>query len=259
MSSENIQATTVVSGSALVVGASRGLGLALTRQLLDSRPEHPVMATHRPGRCSDRLKELQREHRQTLILQELDFTCPDSLRTLTGRLGELPPLALAIHAAGMLHDGSIQPEKALEHCRPDHLARLFEVNSIGPLMVARAVMPAIEKDQAFTFAALSAMVGSIGDNRRGGWYAYRASKAALNQFMRTLAVECRRRWPGSAIVAIHPGTTDTELSQPFQRNISPEKLYQPATSAQRILSVLSNLGAEQSGRFYNWDGSQIPW
>ena len=103
------------------------------------------------------------------------------------------------------------------------------------------------------------MVGSIGDNRRGGWYGYRASKAALNQFLRTLAVECSHRFPGAVIAAVHPGTTDTGLSRPFQRNLEPGRLYTPEQTADRILRLASGLGAADSGRFFNWDGSEIPW
>jgi NAD(P)-dependent dehydrogenase (short-subunit alcohol dehydrogenase family) len=103
------------------------------------------------------------------------------------------------------------------------------------------------------------MVGSIGDNRLGGWYGYRASKAALNQFMRTLANECRHSHPRATVVVMHPGTTDTNLSSPFQRNIEPGKLYNTQQTATRILSVLQQLKPQDSGRFYHWDGSQIPW
>jgi NAD(P)-dependent dehydrogenase (short-subunit alcohol dehydrogenase family) len=103
------------------------------------------------------------------------------------------------------------------------------------------------------------MVGSIADNRLGGWYGYRASKAALNQFIRTLAIECRIRHPRATILAIHPGTTDTDLSRPFQRNVKPGKLYTPQQSAARILQVVQNSGTGDSGRFLNWDGSEIPW
>ncbi|HET6566245.1 MAG TPA: SDR family NAD(P)-dependent oxidoreductase, partial [Xanthomonadales bacterium] len=115
------------------------------------------------------------------------------------------------------------------------------------------------RSQPFIFAALSAMVGSISDNRLGGWYGYRASKAALNQFIKTLANECRLRHPKAAIVAIHPGTTDTELSRPFQANVKPEKLYSADQTAQRILALVHSLDAGKAGRFYHWDGSEIPW
>ncbi|MBT8076774.1 MAG: SDR family NAD(P)-dependent oxidoreductase, partial [Gammaproteobacteria bacterium] len=164
-----------------------------------------------------------------------------------------------VHCAGILHEDALQPEKALSQCRQDKLLRMFQVNSIGPLLLARALVPLIPKDRPAQFAALSAMVGSIGDNRLGGWYGYRASKAALNQFMRTLAVECSRSHPQLCITAIHPGTTDTALSKPFQSNVRPGKLYSANRSAARILKVVSAGEPSQSGRFVNWDGKPIPW
>ena len=139
------------------------------------------------------------------------------------------------------------------------MQKLFEINSIAPLLTAQAVLPLQSRKKCFTFAALSAMVGSIGDNRLGGWYGYRASKAALNQFIRTLANECRISHPQAAIVAIHPGTTDTELSRPFQRNVDPQRLYTVEQTAARILRVIDGVGSDGSGGFYNWDGSRIPW
>jgi NAD(P)-dependent dehydrogenase (short-subunit alcohol dehydrogenase family) len=166
---------------------------------------------------------------------------------------------LAIHAAGLLHDGALWPEKELDDCKPGNLRRLFEVNSIGPLMVASALLHAQDRRRRFTYVALSAMVGSIGDNRLGGWYGYRASKAALNQFIRTLAIECRVKYPRATILAIHPGTTDTGLSRPFQRNVRPGRLYSPATTAARILRVIGSAEGTRSGCFLNWDGSELPW
>ena len=103
------------------------------------------------------------------------------------------------------------------------------------------------------------MVGSIGDNRLGGWYGYRASKAALNQFLKTLSIEARRRLPRLCVAAIHAGTTDTDLSRPFQGNVKPGKLYTPEQSASRILSVIDGLGPADTGGFFNWDGSRIAW
>jgi NAD(P)-dependent dehydrogenase (short-subunit alcohol dehydrogenase family) len=244
----------------LVVGASRGIGLALAEKQLEDSGVQTVIATHRPGSDRAGLDALQRQHRGRLVLSELDVCDTHSLEGFTEMLSaQGGRIDLAIHAAGILHEDAVQPEKSLGQCRPEHLARLFEVNSIGPLMVARAVVPRQARSQPFVFAALSAMVGSIGDNRLGGWYGYRASKAALNQFLRTLANECRISHPAAAVVALHPGTTDTALSRPFQRSVDPRRLYSARQTAERILTVLEGLGPEQSGRFYNWDGSQIPW
>jgi len=244
----------------LVIGGNRGIGLALVKAQLGRPDVSRVIATHRPAAELSELSRLSRQYAGKLQLQALDVTCDSSLQSFGRFLSAQPTgIDLAIHAAGLLHDGNMTPEKSLAQCDSSHLMRLFEVNSIGPLMVAGALLPTQSRNQRFTFAALSAMVGSIGDNRLGGWYGYRASKAALNQFIRTMANECRVKHPRAAIVAIHPGTTDTELSRPFQKNVQAGKLYTPEQTAKRLLDVLEGLDENQSGQFLNWDGSTIPW
>lgn len=248
------------SGLRLVIGGNRGIGLALVEAQL-GRPEvSRVIATHRSAADLSELSRLSRQYAGKLQLQPLDVTSESSLQAF-GRLMALQPtgIDLAIHAAGLLHDKKIAPEKSLSQCNSSHLMRLFQVNSIGPLMVAGTLLPTQSRSQRFTFAALSAMVGSIGDNRLGGWYGYRASKTALNQFIRTMANECRLKYPRAAIVAIHPGTTATELSRPFQKNVREGKLYTPEVTAKRLLNVLESMDENRSGQFLNWDGSTIPW
>lgn len=247
-------------GSRLVVGASRGIGLALVEAQLADPAVRCVIATQRPTGDHQNLDRLEQQHGERLRRIELDVTRRDSLAAFGRELQRLGSgVDVAIHAAGILHEGAIQPEKSLAECDAEQLLRLFEVNSIGPLMVAREVLATIGRAQPFTFAALSAMVGSIGDNRLGGWYGYRASKAALNQFIRTLSIECRMKYPNACVLAVHPGTTDSDLSRPFQRNVPPGKLYAPDQSARRILGVVRHAGPGHSGRFMNWDGKEIPW
>jgi len=245
------------SHTALVVGASRGIGLAITQQILQEQGIQRVYATYRRADSAAGLLTLDDSRLRTL---QVDITSTGDLEGLADSIktnGDHP--GFVINSSGILHEDGLRPEKSLNQCHQDSLMRLFQVNSIGPLMLARAVIPLIPKNQPGHFAVLSAMVGSIGDNRLGGWYGYRASKAALNQFMKTLAVECRRSHPQLCITAIHPGTTDTALSKPFQANVKPGKLYTTAQSAKRILQVVNTGSAEDTGRFMNWDGKPIPW
>jgi NAD(P)-dependent dehydrogenase (short-subunit alcohol dehydrogenase family) len=248
------------NGVRLVVGASRGIGLALTEAQLAEPAVRRVIATFRPTSDWRGLERLAGLYGDRLHRVELDVTDDSSLASFRHCLDQLDGgVDSAIHAAGILHEAGLQPEKSLADCNAANLLRLFEVNSIGPLMVARSLLPAQGRRRPFSFAVLSAMVGSIGDNRLGGWYGYRASKAALNQMIRTLAIECRVKYPGARVLAIHPGTTDTALSRPFQRNVKPHKLYTPEQTAARILRVIREAGPAQSGSFLNWDGKEIPW
>lgn len=248
------------NGVRLVVGANRGIGLALVTAQLANPAVRQVIAASRPGCDARELQQLAGRHGDRLRRVELDVTEPRSLADFERQLqGIGGGVDLAIHAAGLLHDGPLQPEKSVGECRPDHLARLFRVNSIGPLLVAGVLLRLGGRRRRFTFAALSAMVGSIGDNRLGGWYGYRASKAALNQFIRTLAIECRVNYPRATVLAIHPGTTDTGLSRPFQKNVSPERLHAPGETAARILRVVAEAEGKRSGCFLNWDGRELPW
>jgi NAD(P)-dependent dehydrogenase (short-subunit alcohol dehydrogenase family) len=242
---------------ALVIGASGGIGLAITRALLDDNSVQTVCATYRNSASAE---ELLQHTGPRLHVFQADVTESSTLDDLAmGIRAQGVQPNLVIVCAGILHEPGLGPEKSLRQCDPQALSRCFAVNSIGPLMVARAIMPLMPKRQGAHFAALSAMVGSITDNRLGGWYGYRASKAALNQFLRTLAIECRRTHPALCVTAIHPGTTDTELSRPFQGNVKSGKLYTPEQSAARIIRVIREGTPEQSGRFVNWDGQPIPY
>lgn len=244
----------------MVIGASRGIGLALTRAQLENDRVTRVIATHRPGSDLQQLTLLSRTFGDRLELQPLDTTDDQNI----GQFAEFLKrqgggIDMTIHAAGILHEEGLEPEKSLNQCRRASLLRSFEINSIGPLLVAAALLASQSRKRQFKFAALSAMVGSISDNRLGGWYGYRASKAALNQFLKTLSNECRIKYPNASIVAIHPGTTDTDLSRPFQGNVKPGKLYSPEQTATRILNVIERIDRNQSGQFLNWDGGEIPW
>ena len=168
-------------------------------------------------------------------------------------------LRLVVVATGMLHEGTQQPEKSMRALDAAQLARSFAVNAIGPALVAKHALPRMPRDGRSVFAVLSARVGSIGDNRLGGWYSYRAAKAALNQLVRTLAVETRRGKPGLIVVALHPGTVATSLSAPFRGNVGADALFTPAIAAGHLLRVIDGLSAADSGGFFAWDGTPIPF
>ena len=139
------------------------------------------------------------------------------------------------------------------------MATAFRLNTTGPALVAKHFLPLLARDRKAAFAALSARVGSIEDNGLGGWYAYRASKAALNMAIKTLSIELARRYPLALCVGLHPGTVDTALSKPFQAGVPQERLFSPAQSARHLLSVLDELTAEDSGKLFAWDGRRIPF
>lgn len=245
---------------ALIVGASRGIGLALTRALLDEPRCAQVHAACRDPACGA-LQSLLREHPDRLRLLPLDVSSETSIADAAVAVRVLSPqLQLVINTAGLLHEGAaLKPERRLEDLRSDNLLRSFLVNAIGPVMVARYFAPLLTHSDRAVLATLSARVGSISDNRLGGWYAYRAAKAAQNQFTRTLAIEMARRAPKLTVLALHPGTVDTDLSRPFQAGVAADKLFDVDRAAEQLLSVIDRTTTAQSGSFLAWDGSEIPW
>lgn len=160
-------------------------------------------------------------------------------------------------ATGLLHDAERGPEKSLRQLDADWLMKNYQVNTIGPALIAKYFLPLMDRNKNIRFAALSARVGSISDNRLGGWYGYRASKAALNMMIRNLSIEWSRKNDRSIIVALHPGTVDTTLSQPFQSNVPAGKLFDSGRAARQLLTVLDALEPTDSGKIFAWDGTEI--
>ena len=150
-------------------------------------------------------------------------------------------------------------KKNIKELEQEKFRRLFDINTIGPALVAKHFLPLLKHQQKSVFAALSARVGSIGDNHLGGWYAYRASKAALNMIIKNLAIETNRRYADSIIVGLHPGTVDSNLSKPFQSRVAKDKLFSPAFSAESLLKVIEGLTAKDSGKIVAWDGQVIEY
>jgi NAD(P)-dependent dehydrogenase (short-subunit alcohol dehydrogenase family) len=246
--------------TALVQGASRGLGLALTEALLRHGEFARVIATSRDPGTSPGLDALAGEFGDALVRIPLDLRDEKSIAAAAERAAAITDrLHWLVNCAGVLHDepSGLRPEKRLEQVTPEGLRHAFEVNAFGPLFVARHFLPLLRHDERSVLGNVSARVGSIGDDRLGGWYAYRGSKAAQNLFTRNLAIELRRRAPNCICVALHPGTVDTDLSRPFRR--SGAKVYTPQEAAGRLIAVLASVGPDDSGRFLAYDGSPIPW
>ncbi len=166
-------------------------------------------------------------------------------------------LDMVFVTTGMLHDDHQRPERSMRELDAVQLARSFAINTIAPAVVAKHVLPRLPRDRRAVFAVLGARVGSIGDNRTGGWHGYRASKAALVMLVKTLSIELKRTHPQAICVALHPGTVDTAMSKPFQGNVEPEKLFTPDFSAERLIAVADGLTPEDSGGHFAWDGARI--
>jgi NAD(P)-dependent dehydrogenase (short-subunit alcohol dehydrogenase family) len=230
---------------AAVIGSSGGVGHALACLLADQGTA--VHAFSRRGTEED----------TRLRASPIDLLDEGSIVAAAATLAGEGSLDVVIVATGLLHDGSLSPEKALRDLDGDKLARYFAVNAIGPALVAKHFLPLLDVSGQPVFAVLSARVGSIGDNRLGGWYGYRASKAALNMIVKTLAIELARTRPNAVCVALHPGTVDTPLSRPFQRGVAAGQILDPAESAARLLNVVAALQPGDSGSCIGWDGVPI--
>ncbi len=236
----------------MVVGVSGGIGRALA-EALAARGTHARVWGLSRSRPHDWPED---EAHGWLPVDLLDEA---SLARAAARLAKDGVVTTVLVATGVLATEGAAPEKTYRALDAAALAVLFAVNATGPALVAKHLLPLTPRDRRSVFAALSARVGSIGDNRLGGWYAYRASKAALNMLMRTLAVEHRQTRPQGVLVVLHPGTVETALSRPFVSRASTRTVFRPAFAAAALLQVLDGLQPEDTGGFFAWDGQPVPW
>jgi NAD(P)-dependent dehydrogenase (short-subunit alcohol dehydrogenase family) len=241
---------------AVVFGANGGLGAAFVRAL----GEDPRCAIVYAG---SRAVTAVRGHTAELPSKaspfRFDLEDEASIAAAAQSCSAEGRVHLVIVATGLLHDGSLQPERTWRSMTPATLQRAFAINAIGPGLIAKHFLGQLAVGERAVFAALSARVSSISDNRLGGWHAYRASKAALNMLVHNFAIELARQSPAALCVALHPGTVDTPLSRPFQANVAPEKLFSPERSVADMLRVIDRLTPAQSGQLLAWDGSVIPF
>lgn len=234
---------------ALVFGGSGGVGGALVHALAADPRCGEVFAAGR--------RAIAPSPKVTPLLFALEDE-PSIIRCLAGAV-RAGPLDLVIVATGLLHDEAVKPEKTWRAMEALAFERAFQINAIGPALIAKHALGHLARDRKAVFAALSARVGSISDNRLGGWHAYRASKAALNMVVKTCAIELARRHPLAVCVTLHPGTVDTALSKPFQSGVGQDRLFTPQASAASLLGVIDRLEPDDTGKLFAWDGTSIPF
>jgi NAD(P)-dependent dehydrogenase (short-subunit alcohol dehydrogenase family) len=222
---------------AIVIGASGGIGGALS-EALEARGGWVIRLSRRSS-------------------PPIDLLSDRSIEEAAGAVAGHGPFDLVLIATGILQGDGIAPEKSYRQLDGAALEQVFRINAIGPAIVARHFVPLLRPTGRAIFAVLSARVGSIGDNRLGGWFAYRASKAALNQIVRTLAIELARTRPEALAIALHPGTVDTALSAPFQRGLAEGQLLTPQASAEYLLGTIEKLGPADSGGCFDYKGERI--
>lgn len=231
---------------AAIFGASGGIGGALASALADRGVE--VWAGSRSGEASDRRWRSFR----------FDLTDECTIAAAAQAMAESPP-ELVVVASGVLtlaHGAG--PERSFRHLDAATMEEVFRLNTFGPALIAKHMLPLLPRDGRSVFAALTARVGSIGDNRLGGWHSYRASKAALNMLLRNFAIELARTHPRAVVAGLHPGTVDTALSQPFQANLPEGQLIAPRDAAQNLLAVIDRLTPDDSGKVFDWKGEEVP-
>ncbi|MCH9812271.1 SDR family NAD(P)-dependent oxidoreductase [bacterium] len=229
----------------VVFGASGAIGSEFVTQLSKKYPEAKVYAFSR--KVSGR--EVGNIH-----FESVDFSSEEALAHAASSIEG--SIDILIVATGMLHGEGVMPEKSIDEVSLEKFQLLYEVNAVYPMLIAKHFLPKLSAESP-TFAILSARIGSISDNHLGGWYAYRASKAAINMLIKTLSIEFARKNKEGKVVGLHPGTVDSALSKPFQGNVVAGKLFAPRQAVESLLQVLDQITKEDSGKCFGWDGKEI--
>lgn len=242
-----------MSNLALVIGAGSTIATALVEQLQRNSDIDLIVTSSR--------NKIGYKHNKILKWQ-----CDNSETQIAHCLSQLPEgvIKYVFICNGVLHqDGEdeqqIKPEKRLEDINPWQLTQVFNANTLTPLLWLKHLIKYLPTTTPSTITVFSARVGSIADNRLGGWYSYRASKAALNMLVKTAAIEYGRRNKQVKLLAFHPGTTDTPLSQPFQQNLGDKPLFTPQFVAEQLFKLLPNYPANGQASFIDWQGKDIKW
>jgi len=254
---------------AIVVGGSGGIGSALVTQLRQQPDITAVIASYFQSDVADLSISVtpseppQDSELAPLYSCQLDATDEASVKNFADfaarYVDHARPIKYLINCIGVLQTPELQPEKSIRNVDPHNLQQAISINSLPTLLLAKYLGPLLKSNTPCLFTTVSARVGSISDNRLGGWYSYRMSKAALNQALKCLAIEWQRAATNVIVVALHPGTTATALSEPFQANVPAGKLFTPAKTAGLLLQVLNSLQHSDSGKFLAYDGTEIGW
>ena len=232
----------------VVIGGSGGIGLGVVKQALKRFPDAVVYGTYyrHPPEFRD----------QRLIWSHLDVASESEIKLFSE---QFPSVDILVNAVGILHIASHRPEKSVQEFDPAFFQKNITTNVAPSLLLAKHFQKKLKSQKTAFFVAISARVGSIGDNQLGGWISYRTSKAALNMALKTLSIEWKRTVPECCVLLFHPGTTDSGLSRPFQRNVPKEKLHAPESTAGALLNLLENISPAQTGHFLSYDGQEIEW
>ncbi len=231
-----------------ILGGSGGIGIELVKQCLNRFSKVEVFATYH--------RHPPEFHHSRLRWCRLDATRETHYAALADAIDNFDWL---LNAIGFLHNNAKGPEKSLKHFDTEFFLQNIHVNTLPSILAAKHLGAGLKHSKQGVFAAISAKVGSISDNQLGGWISYRASKAALNMALKTIALEWRRSMKKVCVTAIHPGTTDTRLSEPFQANVPVGKLFSPQQTATYISNIVEQLTPQQTGKFFSWDGAELPW
>ena len=234
-----------MEGLALIVGAG-GIGKQIAEDLASKENNLQVILCGRKNVFKN--------------FWELDIENENSLKDFKEKLSKSKlNLRLVLNATGRLHSEKLNPEKRLQHINKENLIESFSINAFAPILLAKTIEEFINKELEFNFASISARVGSITDNKTGGWYAYRAAKSAQNQLFKSLSIEWARKYPKAIITLLHPGTVNTNLSKPFHKFVPKDKLFSPQKTSNYMLDILRKQKPIDSGKFIAWDGKEIPW
>ena len=237
----------------LVVGGSGGIGFAVVKHLLSVLSRFDFLDVHVDAPYHSQQPELENSR---LNWHKVDATDEADIKRLSSEFDQLDWL---INCVGMLHTPKLGPEKNLSSIDPEFFLKNISVNTLPSLLLAKHFTPILKASDNPKFAVVSAKVGSISDNRLGGWYSYRSSKAALNMFIKTMSIEWQRTLKKGTVLALHPGTTDTALSKPFQTNVPEGKLFESRYVAHQLVDIIRTATPDNSGHFYAYDGAQLTW